>query len=222
MRNKLLLVLLLLSGFITVYAQEYSPFQFGVKAGGNLYSTAMNIEDIAAKKLKIGYQVGLTGEYEFSESFYLQSGLFFVTKGVRIKGSGESSHWSQSIGLQYLQLPVLATYKIELIEDTKIFFNAGPYVAYGIRGKSSRKDRFIDSTRADEKGKLDSFGDNRMKRFDFGLKYSIGMEFEKFLFEWSYELGLKDIEEKNNEISPIFDNKHFKNQGLSLSVGYKF
>lgn len=222
MKGRSLLIILILLSTRILYAQEYSDFQFGIKVGGNLYSSSMNIENIADKKLKVGYQVGLFGEYAFSESFYLHSGLFFVTKGVKIKGSADASSWSQSIGLQYLQVPLLATYKFELVSDTKVFFNVGPYIAYGIGGKSTRRNKFTDATRSDEKVELNSFGDNRMKKMDFGLKYSVGLEFERILFEWSYEFGLMNIENNDNKINSLFDNKHYKNKGLSLAVGYKF
>lgn len=226
MKDKLFLILFLLWGYESMHAQEGSSFQFGIKAGGNLYSSSVDIKDDAAKKLKVGYQVGLSAEYAFTDDFYLQSGVFFVTKGIRLKGKSgvfeDESHLSQAIELQYLQLPVLATYKIELLTDTKVFFNAGPYIAYGIGGKTTTKYRYVNSTREDGRRKIDSFGDNRMKKFDYGFKYSIGLEFEKFLFEWSYELGFVDITDSDNEINLIFNNKHFRNQGLSLSAGYKF
>lgn len=226
MKDKLLLVLFLLWGYGAVYAQEDSPFQFGIKTGGNLYSSSINMKDLAAKKLKIGYQIGLSAEYAVSDGFYLQSGVFFKTKGIRLKGktgtSEDEAYWSQSINLQYLQLPILATYKIELVSDTKVFFNVGPYIAYGIGGKSTIKERYLNSTRTNEKRNTDSFGDNRMKKIDYGLKYSIGLEYEKFVFEWSYELGLVDIGSDNSEINSILNDKRFRNQGLALSVGYKF
>lgn len=225
MRGKSLLILLLI-GYGIVYAQEDEPFQFGVKIGGNLYSTSMNVEDVADKKLKVGYQVGLTAEYAFTENFYLQSGVFFVTKGVKIKGkTGNSENeksYSQSINLQYLQLPLLATFKLEMDTDIKAYFGVGPYIAYGIGGKSNTTNRYVDPTRADEGDNLNSFGDNRMKELDFGFKYNVGLEFEKFLFEWGYDFGLMNIERKNSKINSLLNNKHFKNKGISLSVGYKF
>lgn len=225
MKGKSLLIVLILLSTNVLYAQE-SSFQFGIKGGGNLYSSSINIENLAAKKLKIGYQIGLSAEYAVSESFYLQSGIFYVTKGIRLKGKSGTSedeiNWSQSINLQYLQLPILAAYKIELVTDTKMFFNAGPYIAYGIGGKTNQKNRYINSTRAAEKRSMDSFGDNRMQKIDYGLKYAIGLEFEKFVFEWNYELGLVDIGSDDSELNPILNDKRFRNQGLSLLVGYKF
>lgn len=187
MRDKLYLILFLLWGYGAVHAQGDSPFQFGIKAGGNLYSSSVDIADIAAKKLKVGYQIGLSAEYGFSDDFYLQSGVFYITKGMRLKGksgaSEEEAHWSQSINLQYLQMPLLAAYKMELVTNTKVFFSAGPYIAYGINGESTKKNRYINSTRTDDKKKVESFGESRMKKLDYGLKYSMGIEFEKFIFQ---------------------------------------
>lgn len=223
--RKLLLMIFLSLSSIFIYAQD-SPFQFGVKGGGNLFGTSMDIKDYADKKIKIGYLVGLSAEYEFTDNFYLQSGIYFITKGVKLKGdigsSTEKKHWKQTFNMQYLELPLLATYKIEMVSDTKVFFNAGPYVSYGIGGKTSILNDYVNLDNTVVKEKLDIFGDNRMKEFDFGLKFGIGLEFEKFTFEWSYEFGLVDVEHKNNELNSLLNDNHYKNKGILLLVGYKF
>lgn len=223
--RKVLLMIFLSLSSIFIYAQD-SPFQFGIKGGGNLFSTSMNIKDYADKKIKIGYQIGLSAEYEFSDNFYLETGVYFVTKGVKLRGdigsSAEKTHWKQTFNMQYLELPLLATYKIELVSDTKIFFNIGPYVGYGIGGKASILNDYVNLDNAVNKDKLDIFGDNRMKEIDFGLKFGLGLEFEKFTFGWSYEFGLIDVEHKNNELNYLLNNKHYKHKGIMLLVGYKF
>jgi len=223
---KYLLILLLLFKGIDISAQEDSPFQFGIKAGGNLFCTTTNLTDIADKKIKIGYEAGLTAEYAFSDNFYLQSGISFITKGAVLKGkegtSTDENHWTQTINLQYLQIPVLPTYKFELVSDTEVFFSLGPYIAYGIGGKSTRKNTYVNSDRKTEKEKMDSFGKNSLKDVDLGLKFCAGIELDKYIFAWSYEFGLLNLEQKNNELNSLFNTKHYRNRGLSISAGYKF
>lgn len=217
--RKILFLSLLISLVSRTSAQDDSSWHFGLKGGFNMSTASM--KKVGDKKIKAGYRIGLTVDYGVTESFYLQSGAFFNVKGVRLKStssySAEVSGWKQHFTMQYIEVPVLAAYKLEAVSGLKIVFNAGPYFAYGIGGKTS----LIQSS-DDGKNKVDTFGDNRMKNIDYGLRYGAGLEFEKILFEISFDFGFANIANKNNELNRLFDNTHYRNKGFSLLAGYKF
>ena len=90
--------------------------------------------------------------------------------------------------------------------------HAGPYVAYGIGGKS--KVKLSSSEGSAELGDVDVFGDDGFKRFDAGLGLGVGAEFGPILVDLGWDMGLVDISGSSNG--------NVKNQNAYLSVGYTF
>lgn len=218
-------VIFLLQGY-ALSAQDYKTFQLGIKAGGNLYSTSLNVDDAIAKNVKPGFLVGLTAEYAFSESAYLQTGLDFFTKGAVLKRTetidGGTMDWKQTFNMQYFQVPVMFAYKLLMVSDIQVYFHGGIYAAYGIGGKSSynMKTKAVNGT--EEEIKQDTFGDNGFKKFDYGIRFGSGVEFDKFLVGLDFEYGLANISQSSNQLSTLLDGRNYKNRGVTLSVGYKF
>lgn len=200
-------------------AQDEPIWQFGVKGGFNLSSAVA--KDIGTKKIKAGYQVGLSVDYAVTESFYLQSGPYFSVKGIRLKGSSnyseDMSSWKQHFTMKYIEVPLLAAYKMETVSDMKLVFNAGPYFAYGLGGSTSLIEKSEDGV-----DRADTFGDNRMKKIDYGLRYGAALEFEKLIFEISFNFGFANIANKNNELNKLLNSTHYRNKSFSLLMGYKF
>lgn len=217
---KIKIVAFLLLFSLIAYSQD-SPFQAGVK-GGMSFSSA-SVKNAGTERIKAGYQIGLFAEYGLTESFYLQSGAYFATKGIRLKGTKAlldvASGWKQTVDMQYVEVPLLAMYKLEIVSGMKILFNAGPYASLGIGGKTTNKLIGADESK---EVKLDTFDENRMKDFDYGVRFGTGMEFEKMIFEFSFDFGINNIAYKDNELNSAFGDKHFRNKGFSLLVGYKF
>lgn len=224
--RNLLFVILLSSLSYGLFAQE-SRFQFGIKAGGDLYSTTLDVGDDIDKKVKPCFHVGLTAEYAFSETAYLQTGVGYVTKGAVIKDTENiangSLQWTQKFSMQYIQVPVMFAYKLMMVSDVQIYFHGGPYFAYGIGGKSTyeTKEKSLADV-AKGKEKQDSFSKDGLKKFDYGIKFGAGLEFEKFVVGLDFEYGLANISQKKSGLSPLLEGKNFRNKGVSLSVGYKF
>lgn len=223
-RPLFIIVLLFIS--ITLPAQD-SPFSFIIKAGFNVSNTSLNIKDINElnqKQPKIGFNVGLMADYAFCKSFALQSGLSYTTKGAQLKGTthwvptGET-HWEETTNMGYLQLPVLAIYRIHISDDFNVFAHAGPYFAYGVNGKITTKNRYYNLNLQDDKEKTDTFSDETYKRFDFGLLGGLGAELNRISISFDYELGLTGliVEELKD-----FGIKDFKNRNASIAIGYRF
>ncbi len=177
---------------VNTYAQD-KPVTFGVKGGLNLSNIS---GDVSESKAKIGFNVGITLDYGFTPDVYLLTGLELTTKGFKEDGDASSN-------LMYLQLPVHVGYKLSVAENTKIVFHAGPYVAYGIGGKTAAGDI-----------KVDSFGEDRFNAFDFGLGLGVGAEFGKIGVGLGYDFGLTNIIDLGGA--------NVKNMNAYLTIGYKF
>jgi len=180
----------------TVNAQEKFA-TFGVKAGANL--STMN-GDIKKTNYVFKYQFGLTADLAFTENFYLITGLELQTKGTKSKPHGSSD---TKFNPMYLQIPVHAAYKFNVADNTKLVFEAGPYVAYGISGKMKT-----------DGSKVNIFGDDRFKRFDMGAGAAVGVEVSKFVIKTGYDFGILDVCK--------IDGVKARNHGGYVTVGYQF
>ncbi len=170
--------------------------QFGVKGGLNA-SSLSNIEDAVGK---LGFNAGVTADYQLAGSLYVLSGLEYTTKGAEISIPGSIQDYTST--LSYLQLPIHAGYKISIADDTRLVLHAGPYLAYALSAKTkvgSKKTDIIDD----------------MNRFDAGLGVGAKAELGKISVGLGVDYGLTTIN-KNTE-----DGKN-RNVNASLSVGYKF
>lgn len=192
--------------------------KFGVEAGVNLSNSSWDLDPLD-KKAKVGFQVGITADYAFTEEWHLQSGLSFTTKGAKVEGrvveDGSMFDGKITVNQSYLQLPIYAAYKLEVAPGTKIVFNAGPYLAYGVGGKTKVSgDVAILDQVATGSGKVDTFGsDGMLNRFDFGLGAGVGAEFGNIVATIRYELGLTNVGK---------DDLDYKNRNAALTLGYRF
>lgn len=211
---------------LTVLAQD-SPFTWGVKTGITLNNSSIDADPIE-QKTKVGFLLGVTVDYALTNNLYLQSGLSLLTRGAKVESdiSIESYNVSGELKVNqiYLQLPITAAYKLPVTDNLKVVFNAGPYIAYGIGGKSKLKANIdIPILELNSSEEYDTFGDDALKRFDFGLTAGIGAEFKKIYLGANYDLGLINIINRSKTIETFFGSDvSYKNQGFVISVGYKF
>lgn len=189
---------------LAIVTAASAQLNLGIKGGvnmSNFYGDELN-----DKNAKIGFHAGITADYEFAPSMAIQSGLFFTTKGFKLKNS--TLEYTEN--LMYLQVPVHFAYKQDITPGTRIVFHAGPYVAYGVAGKRNFK-----------LGSLEGSGDKifgdgvlQYKPFDAGLGLGVGAEFGSFLVDVGWDMGLLNI---SNATSG-----NVKNQNAYLSLGFKF
>lgn len=215
-----------------VQAQE-SRFTFGLRAGLNLSDAAEEAGYIIGeKKSKFGFQAGFVANYHFFRSLYLQSGLSLTTKGtvheraeMWIGGENAPVTYSKTTTRQtYLQVPLKLGYQLHLNGSSALFVHAGPYVAYGIGGKETTKNRTVSSSGdiPDEKTTAPSFGErttltNGFLKEDYGLIFGVGTSYRKLSLMVECDLGLVDIDSKSPD-----GERTYRNRNLSLTFGYNF
>ena len=212
---------------INLFAQYSPSLNFSIRAGANISNSTWDVEsDFINKKEKIGFQGGVMLEYSLPNNpFDLQTGLFFTTKGAKLEiedfllGRGEGTVYrNQTLNQMYLEMPIFAVYKMYMSNSTCVYFNLGPYIAYGIGGKN--KEVITGSTQKEETTEEDTFGKSdkltygNLKKFDFGIGGGVGMEIGRIIIGLSCELGLTDL--SNN------DSYKYKNISSLVTLGYKF
>lgn len=209
--RKLFLVMIIITMACGADAQGFS---WGVRAGLNIPTMGEKSKGDAGfdYKSKTGFHVGVITDFSLSKSFYIQPGLYFTTKGTKMK----MDETTLKANLSYLQIPVLASYRFDLGGNMKLHINAGPYVGYGIGGKIKGGGAKIDAF-----GTADEDSDEMkggLKRFDFGLGFGAGVSYDKIYVGLNYDLGLSNIADKDM----YGDDYKLRNRSFNISVGYNF
>lgn len=160
---------------------------YGLRLGMAITSVSSDNNNLNANGSKTGINLGVAAGFLLSPDapVYLESGLYYVGKGGNGKNTKNTYKDTRfSYNLNYIEVPVLIKYNVELDYDICLQPLAGGYFAYGVGGKfKNYGDREID----------DSFSDNAFKRFDAGLRIGCGLQYQVIYAELAYEFGLTNI-----------------------------
>ena len=107
----------------------------GPRVGLNVSSLSVSNLEMDNDKSKIGFNVGVAVEFPIVRSFYINSGLFYTTKGIKFEDSDLDWSEKETYNAGYLELPLYASYRLNFAEASQLQINFGPYFAYGVNGK---------------------------------------------------------------------------------------
>ncbi|GCB37405.1 hypothetical protein KGMB02408_43500 [Bacteroides faecalis] len=219
MKKGLILVL-----FALISVVSYSQVSWNAKVGMNMSNfTGDAFKD---SKMRVGFNVGVGMEYQFSEMWSIQPSLMLTQKGTKVEVNEEDVTAKVKLNPMYLELPIMAAARFAIADNQNIVVKAGPYLAFGISGKM-KTSLSGDLEGYSEEDILDYFdlpkdmdlykdindGGLGMKRFDFGLGVGVAYEINKFFVDLTGEFGLTKL--GDGEGAP-------KNLNFSIGVGYKF
>ena len=213
----------------------------GVRTGVN-FSTFL--EKVPPNELspetdyRIGGHIGLILDIKIADFFYLEPGLYFTTRGGKeveeisllYPSSTGSSRMDINAGLtvktSYLQLPVLASFRLPVTEKIRCHLDVGPYVAYGVYGKIkdikaniNAMGQQISNAEIGLQSEMDFFGDDAARRFDAGLCFGIGIDVKKVFIGLNYDLGLLNMVADSDNRDDGFSTK---NSNIGVRVGFNF
>lgn len=179
----------------------------GVRAGVNFSNFNGDLDDYDSK---VGFNAGLAVDFCLTNSFYVNSGLFYTLKGAKLEEDGEE----ETITAGFLEIPVYASYRINFGEESQLQVFTGPYIGYGINGKVKYKSE-------DGKADFDLFGtgDDKagFKRFEFGWGVGAAYTFSKIYVGLQYQTGLNNLLDKKE-----WEKGEANFSNFSISVGYNF
>lgn len=208
--------------------QAQSPVSFQAKAGVGIASFwGKNTEG----KAKFAYKAGAGMDYAFNKVWSLQPSLNFVSKGYKEEEAGIGK---ASMNELYLELPIMVAACLNFTKNSELLLSAGPYVAYGIGGKTSvvvekKIPTIVGFETVEDEYKLGTFGhidDGKMgnKRFDAGVGLSITYENRNIILGLESQLGLINVNDKLKEVAEFtgLDDFAAKNISAFVTIGYKF
>ena len=195
MKKALLLFALVAISAVSINAQD--NLKWGVMAGMNVSKYTITGFDS-----RIGFHAGVKAELGLSQDAngsgaYMDFAALLTLKGAKIDGGSLASI---KFNPYYLEVPVRVGYKYAVNDDFSLFGSVGPDTAdiAELGGNSISED---------------IFGDDGLKRFDFGLGLKAGVEFsKKYQVAISYDFGLIEV---IKEVG-------MKNRNLMISLGYMF
>jgi len=225
------LFLLILPCFILLTANAQKSRAI-LRGGLNLANVSITENGrIDDAKTLTSFQVGIIGDINLAEFIALQPGLLVTGKGTKSQDGNPSdaNYFKATTNPIYLEVPLNLVFKGPIGGDAKFFAGAGPYLAIGIAGKNKTEGKFLGTSFSSEKDiewsdddptTLDyeeGAGFGIMKRFDYGLNGTAGIETKNIVLSVNYGLGLAKLQSGSNS-SEDDKNKH---RVLSFTIGFK-
>jgi len=153
-----------------------------------------------------GLRVGVNAEYSFSESFALQSGLYYSMLGASTNAQSLAltglniSLGAGSIRLNYLHIPLYAVYKVDA-GPGKFVIGAGPFISYALSGTLNTGAIKLDTLGSFPAASTAlTFGSDSssIKALDYGIAMMAGYEMANGLFfKAGYNYSLQNISNAN-------------------------
>lgn len=203
---------------------------FYAQGGVNLANITKNGDgDTEDNTMLPTFNVGVMGRFGISKTVDLESGLLLSGRGSKAETyfNGGTDYVKAKFNPLYIEVPVNLVINVPLAASTKLFFNAGPYAAIGIAGKSKLETKIgvIESSSSRDikfsnddpfTSEQDDAAYDKLKRFDFGLNAGVGLDLKSVILKANYGLGLAKINSTESNNSADDKNKY---RTLSFSVG---
>ncbi len=217
-----------------LFAGYAANAQMQIRGGVNLANISVNDDGNTNEANQLtSFQVGVLKDFKLGTSLLnLQTGLLYTGKGSKVQSGteGQSGYYRQSFNPRYLELPLNLVGKLPLGKTARIFVGAGPYVAVGIGGSVETEGNLLGANYSWE-GDIEFSDDDPttfnneegsgfgiVRRFDYGLNGTVGLEGKTFVLGANYGLGLAKLQSGTTSGA---DNNN-KHRVLSFTLGYKF
>lgn len=184
--KKVIFMAILFLSTITVSAQ----LSFMARAGVNV----SGIEN-SDSQMKIGWKIGAGADYAFSKLFSVRPMLYYTAKGCSYGKNNLGFSPEEVFKLNYLELPVLASFHFGLGAHASLVASVGPYIGYRI-------------------SKSPSLAAYDFKKFDAGAGAGLDFIYRRYVIGVEAQYGTSTLAKTTN------GNLH--NINYSLVLGYNF
>ena len=231
MEKKKIILGLALLACITGSAQEKKSSAI-LRGGVNLANVSVTDNGgIDDAKMLTSFQVGVIGDLNITSFLALQPGVIFTGKGTKTQSGNESdaNFYRATSNPYYVEVPVNLVFKTPT-GSSNFFIGAGPYIAMGIAGKNKIEGKIGGIAYSSERNiewsnddpttlnEEEGSGFGIMKRFDYGLNGTLGVEASRLVISANYGLGLAKLQSGSGGSGEDNNNKH---RVLSFTLGYK-
>lgn len=220
MRRTFYLFFLLYFNLGLASAQNY---RWGITAGLDINKVAGDC--IESDGMRIGSQLGLRAEYDFSgkqTGLYLTSGLNWSQKGMKSAvwlglpkedGTIDEGRFYNTLTINFLEMPVSVGCKFGRTSKFKFLVEGGPRFSLAAWSKETyyRNDKKIGSN-------SNAIDRNNLRHFDMGIGANVGILYNKhFQFIVGYDHGLLNMAKPYAGYSSTY-----RNRSIITSISYMF
>jgi len=211
--------------FLFLHVAPLAAQRAVVRLGGGIASAYRHdAHNVGALKLGVG------GQLDMNDRITLETGLYYYAKGwkeddkevfaydeagnkVYDDDGKEVTGWMNvSTNANYVELPVLAHFRITGDRERGLYVTAGPYVAYGVGGKTKTSGDTEQQGAARLFYTKNTFGQDGMKRFDAGLSAGLGYRFtDNIDASCMAEFGLLNVNSNKDKLFAVV-----------VTLGYRF
>lgn len=177
----------------------------GIKGGLNVSN--LYIDNVTDENARFGFHFGVYGQILSSEVFAIQPELLFSTKGSKNQYTSGSLNQEVQYNLNYIDLPILAVFKL----GESVEIHAGGYASYLVNANISYKGNL--GTGADEVDK------DNLSSYDYGLAGGLGFNFNNVQIGLRYNYGLVKIADSDVARAAMGDAKNSVAQ-LFLAINF--
>ena len=196
---------------------SFAQVKVGLTAGVNAANFIFSEKDLEPFNTnRYGLCGGLVIDLGVTKNFSIVPEILYIQKGagVTIKEDSKNSE-KMMTNLDYVQVPLNLTLKINMGKSAKFLILAGPYAGYAISAKSVYETK-IDGVKTKDTENLDlGKREDEINPLDIGANIGLGFEFGKLFFKSQVNAGLKNIINNNNNFT-------ITNGGVALSLGFYF
>ena len=236
--KKVILSLVTLLAATTLATAQMRP-TIKVEAGANFSNmTAKANGETKDGDMLIGYRVGAGVEFGITDGFYINPGLYFLSRGAKEtvempKIADYSMKVVSSTWLHNVEIPVHVGYRAAFAPDMAVSIQAGPWFSYGFLGKTVYKATGDGLLAGAAKGIVDELNKNdnnpykegkvagvtipaTLKPFDLGVGMQAAFEYRQFGVNLGFEYGLlntSNIETPKTKVN---------NMNFYVGLGYRF
>ncbi|SHM73762.1 porin family protein [Flavobacterium saccharophilum] len=212
--KKSMLVLCTLLLCATVTAQT-DKVKIGVKAGLNISSLTSDENELDSSD-KTGFTAGIMAEIPLAKNFSIQPEVLYSQQGMKFSYSDvdvQNSHYKSTIGLNYLNIPVMLKYYV--VKGLSV--QAGPQIGILLKANNKYQDNFL-GYENHETFNLSDYANGIDTAVNFGLGYQFK---NKFYTDLRYTISYSDIF-KDASANTYIINSDMKNRVFQITVGYFF
>lgn len=179
---------------MTLYAPELTKQKLfvGLHGGANFSTAKLGVGYGNAEWL-VGFNVGGSVSYMFSDYFGAATGLSFSTKGYKYS---DLNIINEKGNFQFLDIPVQALVQLKFSDAIALQILAGPYFSVNVGGKITADFPWTSDKFSDQYSSFQIGGQGGLKLI-FAKHYAIGADYQ-------YGFG------------------NYKNQNFSVNLGYIF
>lgn len=175
--------------------------RLGLKAGINLANLNWDDDFQIETEMLPTFMVGGVAEFDFSENLSLGTGLQYYGRGFQDEDSDDLK-----VTLSYIQVPIQLQYR-----SSGLFAAVGPYVGFGIGGKSKDANEEVDV-------EFGSGVDDDFSALDYGVNLEVGYEFGDLRATALYGLGLANVIPEDLQ----FEDLTIKHTVIGIALTYLF